>query len=213
MAIPAWQRRCWLSERIPLNWSGVAVKRTCNAGFSLIDMMVTIAVFSIIVAGTVPQLMDLTAGMRLAQGGREVERELQTARLKAVTSNRPIRVRFNCAVAGEYRMVELIGSPSTPDAADSAASRCQETTYPFPANDANPLTRPNHDGPLRRLHSTLSFGASPTLEFWPDGSAHQQNGTTTPWPVVPTIGTAVTITKGTSVKTITVNGLGKIQLQ
>jgi type II secretory pathway pseudopilin PulG len=175
--------------------------------------MVTLGVFAIIMATAVPVMMDMTSGMRLSQGAREVERELQTARLKSVTSNRPIRVRFNCPVAGQYRMVELVGSPSVPDVADSAANRCSDTTYPTPPADTNPLTRPNHDGPIRQLHTTLSFGAAPTLEFWPDGSVHQETGATNPWPVVAAVGTAVTITKGTAVKNITVNGLGKIQLQ
>lgn len=176
-------------------------------------MMVTVSVFSILMAAAVPTLQDLTSGMRLAQGLREVERELQTARLRAVTANRPIRVRFNCPVPGEYRMVELIGTPSTPDSADSSASRCQESVYPYPAADDNPLTRPNHDGPMRRLHPSLAFGAAPTLEFWPDGTVHMQSGTAAPWPVVASTGTAVTITKDTMVRTITVNGLGKVQLQ
>jgi prepilin-type N-terminal cleavage/methylation domain-containing protein len=189
------------------------VNKRSEGGFTLIDMMVTLLVFGILAAAAVPQFMDMTAGMRLGQGARDVERELQTARLKAVTSNRPIRVRFNCPVAGQYRMVELIGSPAVPDTADSAANRCQESAYPSPPADANPLTRPNHDGPTRQLHSTLAFGTATDLEFRPDGSVHQQSGSTNPWPGITGTGTAVTLTKGTLVKTITVNGLGKIQLQ
>lgn len=189
------------------------VNRRLESGFTLIDTMIVVAVFSVVMAAAVPVLMDVTGNMRLDQGAREVERELQTARLKAVTSNRPVRVRLNCPVNGEFRMVELIGTPASPATEDTATDRCQESAYPFPAADVNPLTRPNHDGPVRRLHSTVAFGAAPTLEFWPDGSVHMQSGTTLPWPVVPTTGTAVTLTKGTTVRTITVNGLGKIQLQ
>jgi prepilin-type N-terminal cleavage/methylation domain-containing protein len=192
-----------------------ADNRRGDAGFTLIDIMVSLAVFAILMAGAVPMLIDVTGTMKLGQAVREVERELQTARLKAVTSNRPIRVRFNCPVAGEFRMVELIGTPGTPAAADDDAvlTRCQQSSYPYPAGDSNALTRPNHDGPVRSLHSSLSFGAAETLEFWPDGSVHQQVGTELPWSAVPTTGTAVTVTKGTVVRTITVNHLGKIQLQ
>lgn len=187
--------------------------RRSDAGFSLIDLMVTVGVFSILMAAALPTLQDMTSGMRLRQGLREVERELQTARLKAVTANRPIRVRFNCPVAGEYRMVEVIGTPTTPDTADTATNRCQESVYPSPAADSNPLTRPNHDGPTRRLHSRLAFGSAPTLEFWPDGSVHMQVGGENPWQTVSSTGTAVTITKDTLVRTIAVNGLGKVQVQ
>jgi hypothetical protein len=148
--------------------------------------------------------------MRLGQAAREVERELQTARLLAVSTNRPIRVRFNCPTPGQYRMVELIGTPTLPAAADSAANRCQETVYRFPPTDSNPMTLPNHDGPVRRLDSSVSFGATKTIEFWPDGTAHPDIGGAGPWPAGDT---AISVTKGVNVKQITVNGLGKIQLQ
>jgi len=174
--------------------------------------MITLGVLGIVMAAAVPAIFDMTANMRVAQAARDVERELQTARLRAVSSNRPMRVRFNCPVAGQYRMVELIGSTSAPDALDAPTSRCSETTYPYPASDNNPLTRPNNDGALRQLPVGVTFGSAQTIEFWPDGSAHLSTGTN-PWPVVPAAGTSVTVTKGTVVKTVSINGLGKIQLQ
>lgn len=195
------------------------LKRTAHGGagyeggFTLVELMGVIAVFAIIAGMAMPMLKDASDGMRLGQAAREVERELQTARLKAVTANRAMRVRFNCPVAGQFRMVELIGTPSIPAAGDDAGNRCQESAYPPGAGDNNPLTVPNHDGPLRRLHPSVSFGATTTLEFWPDGSVHAPSGTTTPWPLVAGSGTAITLTKGATVKTITVNGLGKIQLK
>ena len=180
-------------------------------GFSLVDLLITVAVLAVVAAGAVPVFSNMTEGLKLSQGLREVERELQTARLKAVTANRPIRVRLNCPVNGEYRMVELLGTPSVPAGAGVSLDRCKESSYSM-GGDGNPLTRPNHDGPQKRLPASVTFGATPTLEFWPDGSVHKDNGSGTPWPVVPTAGTAVTLVKGTLVKTITVNGLGKITL-
>ena len=175
-------------------------------------MIVIVAVLGILTGISVPAFQNLTEGYKLGQTTREVERELQTARLKSVTSNRPIRVRFDCPAAGQYRMVELIGSPSVPAAEDSAANRCQETTYKSPANDNNPLTRPNHDGPMRRLPTGITFSAANTLEFWPDGTVHQENGATLPWPVVPAAGTSITLAKGAVTKRIDVTGVGKITL-
>jgi prepilin-type N-terminal cleavage/methylation domain-containing protein len=182
------------------------------AGFTLIDMIVVVAVFGILAGISVPALRNLTEGYKLGQSIREVERELQSARLKSVTANRPLRVRFDCPAAGQYRTVELIGTPSVPAPEDAAANRGQETTYPSPASDRNPLTRPNHDGPMRRLPTGITFSAARTLEFWPDGTVHQQNGVTVPWPVVPTAGTSITLAKGAVTKRIDVNGVGKITL-
>lgn len=189
-----------------------------QAGFTLVEMMMTVGVFAILAGAAVPQLADMTGEMRLRQAVREVERELQTARLKAVTANRPIRVRFNCPSARQYRMVELIGTPSDPHAEDldTDLSRCSD--YPYPAADQNRLTLPNHDGPVRQLHPAIEFssGAAKTLEFWPDGSVHQWTtvATEAPWDVVRTSGTAVTLVKtGTTLTaSITVNGLGKVQI-
>ena len=188
------------------------MKRRSHAGFTLVDVVMTLGVMGVLGAGAVPIFMSVTEQMKLGQALREVERELQTARLKAVTSNRPIRVRFNCPAAGQYRMVELIGSPQSPNANDGVGvlGRCQETAYPYPAPDQNPVTRPNHDGPVRRLPQSVTFGAAPVLEFWPDGSVHTNSGTTNPWPVVAGTGTAVTLVKDGVVRSITVNGLGKI---
>lgn len=183
------------------------------AGFTLVDMIVTIALICILGGIAVASLKDMSDSMRLGQMAREVERELQTARLKAVTSNRPIRVRFNCPSAGKYRMVELLGATTAPIADDSAMDRCQASAYPYPAADRNPVTLPNLDGPPRELHPTVTFGAARTLEFWPNGTVHVDEGTAGAWPQLNPQGTAITVVKGTATKTITVNGLGKIQLQ
>lgn len=183
------------------------------AGFTLIDMVVVVTLVCILGGMAIASMKDMSDSMRLGQGAREVERELQTARLKAVTSNRPVRVRFNCPSAGEYRMVELIGSTTVPVAEDSAMDRCKASAYPYPAADKNPMTLPNLDGPPRSLHASLKFGASKTLEFWPNGTVHADAGTAGAWPQLENTGTAITIVKGTTIKTITVNGLGKIQLQ
>jgi len=182
------------------------------AGFTFVDMIVVIALFTILAGMSVPAFSNLTEGYKLGQSLREVERELQGARLKAVTANRPFRIRFNCPAAGEYRMVELIGTASVPAAQDTASDRCQESVYPSPAADGNPLTRPNHDGPVRRLPTGVAFGATSTLEFWSDGTVHQESGSIVPWPVVGTAGTSITLVKGSVTRRIDVNGIGKITL-
>jgi type II secretory pathway pseudopilin PulG len=182
-------------------------------GFTLIEALLMCGLAAVVAAMAVPSFRNMTESMRLGQGAREVERELQAARLKAVTSNRVLRVRFNCPSAGQYRMVELIGTPSVPATADGATNRCSETMYPFPAVDRDLMTLPNLDGPVRRLHSSVSFGAVKTLEFRPGGTVHADTGAAGAWPELPSTGTAITVTKGVQTRSITVNGLGKIQLQ
>ena len=196
------------------------LKSTANAGFSLVELLAVTAMIAVLSAIAVPAIGDVRQSMKLGQSMRTIERELQAARLESVSSNRAIRVRFNCPATGQLRMVELIGTPSSPVASDNAAAsvRCSESTYPFPASDLNPITLPNHDGPVRRIEPGVSFGTVATLEFWPDGSVHKAgSGSETPWPVVSTDGTNITITQTlnnvTTTRAISVNGLGKIQIQ
>ncbi|HYU79328.1 MAG TPA: GspH/FimT family pseudopilin, partial [Vicinamibacterales bacterium] len=143
---------------------------------------------------------------------REVERELQTARQRAVSKGRAMRVRFNCPSAGQYRAVELIGPTSAPTAADAAADRCSPSLYRYPANDTDPLTKPNFDGPVRELESTVTFSNSQTIEFWADGTAHYDNGATGRWPMIPPAGVSLTLTRKGKTSTLEVNGLGRIKI-
>ncbi len=187
------------------------MRRQC--GFTLVELMMTIGLFSILAAISLPLLLSSLGIMRLNASARDVLSEMQKARLLAVSTNRPIRVRFDCPAAGQFRSVELIGTPSAPDARDSASNRCSETTYPYPPPDQNLLTRPNHDGPVRYLRQQMSFTASKTIEFWPDGTAHADAGSGNPWPPVAGTGTNISVTYGTTTRTITVNGIGKVSLQ
>jgi type II secretory pathway pseudopilin PulG len=181
--------------------------RDDSSGLTLIELMVWIALFSILCGMAVPGLVNVADSVRLGNSARSIERTLQTARLKAVSSNRAMRVRFNCPTPTSFRMLEVIGS-----ATDLAADRCSPTAYPYPARDASPVSVPNHDGPVQHLDANVSFGATPTLEFRPDGSVMlvDAGGAAAP---LPGGASAVTVTKTTQVKTITVNNLGKIQLQ
>jgi Tfp pilus assembly protein FimT len=177
-----------------------------DSGFSLVDMLFTMAIFATVSAIAVPAMTSTFENQRLGIEVRNVERELQTARLAAVGANRPIRIRFNCPATGQYRRVELLGSVNTPAADDAdtrAAVRCD---YPA-APDGNPLTRPNHDGQIQRLHTSVSFAAIQTLEFWPNGTVHTPaNLRPLDQPVT------LTLSKGSMTKSITVNSLGKIRI-
>lgn len=188
-------------------------KRRDDAGFTLMDLTITVAVFAIASAIAIPTMNRTVESMRVRMAARDVERELQAARLQAVSSNRPMRIRFNCPSAGQYRVVELIGSPAVPDSLDGDSLRCSENAFPFPARDNDPLTRPNNDRPLRRLPQGVSFGNVQTIEFWPNGTARINSGGTAPWPRIPVQGITVSVVKGSTTRSMTVTGLGRIKLQ
>jgi prepilin-type N-terminal cleavage/methylation domain-containing protein len=189
---------------------------TGEVGFSLSELMMTVAVLATVAAIATPQIIDVVDSMRLGMAERDVERELQFARLKAVSANRPMRLRFDCPAAGQIRAVELIGTPKQPDAndADNVTARCSEATYPYSptGSDKSRLTRPNNDGPVRYLQKGTTFTAKKTLEFWPDGSVHADAGTGNPWPNIGTAGVTISLSRKGKTKNITVNGLGKIKM-
>jgi Tfp pilus assembly protein FimT len=183
-------------------------------GFTLLDTLLVLGVAGLLAAVALPVIQDIGGAIALGQAQQMVESELQQARLRAVSTNRVMRVRFNCPTARQFRMVELIGTSLAPAAQDTAANRCNPVTYPYPAGDRNVVTLPNQDGPVRSLGAGVNFGAVQTLEFRPAGTVHAVNadGRAVPTPLV-NAGTAITVTKGTTVKTVTVNGLGKIAAQ
>jgi prepilin-type N-terminal cleavage/methylation domain-containing protein len=178
--------------------------RSSANGFTLTELLLVVALVGTMAAVALPVMKDMTASIKLGDAARLVVGEFQDARIKAVSSNRPLRVRTNCPSTGYVRIVEVLGT-----AADSAANRCLATAYPFPAADVDVMTRPNFDGPVR----TLPNGATVTtaiVQFQPDGGASQVvagvvQAITTP--------VTVTITRDGKSKTVTINAIGKIQLQ
>lgn len=181
-------------------------------GFTLLELLLVVAVIIVVMGMAVPLSLTLTERTRLNQATREVERELQSARLKSVSVNRRLRVRFDCPARGQYRTVEVMGT-----AIDTATDRCDEAAYPSPPPpDGDPAT-PDNDGPLRYLPqiTTLSGvgrgGAITALEFAADGQVREISGGTARR--IEPAGVNLTVTRGTLTATLNVNGLGRIQIR
>jgi type IV fimbrial biogenesis protein FimT len=65
-----------------------------ESGFTLVELMVTIAVFAILASIAIPTFMSLMPGMRLNGAARQVMTDLMAARMKAVKENNRFRVFF-----------------------------------------------------------------------------------------------------------------------
>ncbi len=173
-------------------------------GFTLAELMLTIAVGVTLAAMAVPILSDLTGTIKLNEATRMVEREMQDARLRAVSSNRILRVRLNCPATGQFRTVEYLSA-----SADTASNRCSETAYPYPAPDNDLLTRPNYDGPVRTLPTPASVGTY-IIQFHPDGTAKTVVSNVAQTMTAPV---SITVTRYSQTRIITVNAAGKVQIQ
>lgn len=174
-----------------------------TGGFSLTELLLTVAVAGTIMGIALPIMTDVTATVKLNEAARMIERELQDARLRAVSKNRSLRVRTNCPAVGYVRTVEVLGT-----AADSAADRCLQTAYPFPGDD-NMMTRPNFDGPVQTIPNEATV-TTITYEFRPDGTVFNVVAN-----VAQPMGAeqTVTVTRSSRSRTVKVNSAGKIQLQ
>lgn len=178
--------------------------RTSADGFTLVELLLVVGLVGTMAAVALPVMKDMTASIKLNDASRVVAGELNDARIKAVSTNRVLRVRMNCPATGYIRRVEVLGT-----AVDSASNRCLQTAYPFPAADNDVMTRPNYDGPVRMLPAGATVTTS-IVQFQPDGTAAEVvsgvvQAITTP--------VTVTITREGKSKSVTINAVGKIQLQ
>lgn len=178
--------------------------RTTPDGFSLVELLIVVAMIGTMATVALPIMKNMSSSIKLNEAARMVAGELQDARLKAVSANRVLRVRMNCPATGYIRRVEMLGT-----SVDTASNRCLQTAYPFPAADNDVMTRPNYDGPVRMLPVGATVTSS-VLQFAPDGTANEVVSGV-PQTIATTV--TVTITREGKSKTVTINGIGKIQLQ
>ncbi len=166
-------------------------------GFSLIEIMFVVLLLGLLMAVTLPGATAASRRYNLIAATREVAAQVRLARLKAVTANRTIRVRFNCPAEGQYRVVEVVNNAAIDDAAD----RCSSTTYPYP--DPNPAALPNLDGPVMVLRGGITFGGVQDLDIAPTGRVTALTG------AVPA---TIRVTNSHETQAVTVSATGRVQM-
>lgn len=173
------------------------LSRPSQAGFTLPEALIIVAIVATVSAIAVPQLMGAVERYRTGSAANEVAGQIRAARLAAVTTNRQIIVRFNCPQPRAYRFVEVTGDPAIDNLA--LATRCLVA----PA-DADPATLPNADGPISFLPETIAFTATQDLRILPTGTVQ---------PIAGGLPAVITVSNGAMTRQVNISATGRVQVQ
>ena len=170
------------------------------AGFTLPEILVVMGVTAMLAAMAAPVITGAMRGYALKTSVDTVAAAIRGARYSAVSTNRTLRVRFNCPAENQLRVVEVLGTAS-----DAAADRCG-AAYPYP--DPDPATAPNVDGPVVFLPAGSQLGAVQDLEIDRTGRVTRLTGC----PTCVSAAAPATVTVGTpyETRTITITANGQV---
>jgi Tfp pilus assembly protein FimT len=183
--------------------------RKQDAGFSLIEALVVASVAMVTVGIAAPSITAAIDTYKFNSDVQNVAATIRAARLQAVSANVTLRVRFNCPTAGKMRVVEVTGDATI----DNSTSRCSLTAYPYPAPDADVTTKPNHDGPVVEMGSTIHFpDATRSLQISTAGRMVPLTGCPTCSTAAPPTTLRVQDYNTDTARTITVSATGGITL-
>ena len=75
-------------------------------GFSLIELMIVVALVAVLAGIAVPATVGAMGGTRCITASQQVVSTIRMARVQAVGKNRVARVRFNFPAAGQYQVLD-----------------------------------------------------------------------------------------------------------
>jgi prepilin-type N-terminal cleavage/methylation domain-containing protein len=91
------------------------VPRRTERGFSLVEMLIVVAIIMIIAAVALPNIGQYIRNYRIAGAAQEVAGELQAARSRAIMSNTNNGVSFVVVDRDSYRFVQEDRPPAEPE--------------------------------------------------------------------------------------------------
>ncbi len=127
-----------------------------ESGFTLMEMMIVVAVLAIMAAIAIPNFMSLLPGMRLNGAARQVMGDLMAARMKAVKENNRFRVFFNSPGTNQYQILDDDNNNNSADTGEAITAKNIQDNY--------------HD---------VTFSSSTNPIFYPRGTAYGTTVTVT----------------------------------
>ena len=120
------------------------------SGFTLFELLVVMALITILSAIAIPTLMSGTERNDVWTASERIGSQIRQARLKAISRNMSFRVRFDCPAVGNFRVLAVTGDA----AIDGAPDRCSQTVdYDSGVYTMPPNTSYDEDPPLLTVNS------------------------------------------------------------
>ena len=157
----------------------------CNLGFTLVEMLVVLAIILVLSALVVPPVASLLRSLQITQAGNLISTQLDLARQLAVSKDLTIQVRLVVPSGSSYFSALALLKPTYPTPAVPSPTPSlvdKPTVLPGPIimdsgstlssltqpASASPLSTPtSSDPPLGSLGSSYSYIG---FYFYPDGS-------------------------------------------
>ncbi len=136
----------------------------------------------VLAAMAIPSLLESTRRNAIWTASEGIGTQIRQARLKAISRNRSFRIRFDCPVAGQFRVLEVTGDSTI----DTATTRC--SMYQ------------THDSGVFIMPENVTYGSAPLLTVNSRG-VFSSSGS---------IPATITVTNGTSSRALSVSATGQI---
>lgn len=107
----------------------VQLPKIRTSGFTLIEMMIVIAVAAVIAAIAIPSFMSMLPGMRLNGAARQVMTDLMAARMDAVKQNNKFRIFFNSPGTNQYQVLDDNNNNGVADAGEAITTKNIQDNY------------------------------------------------------------------------------------
>ena len=152
----------------------------------MFELLVVMGLIAVISAIAIPVLGGSTARNKVWTASELIGSQIRQARLKAISRNMSFKVRFDCPVVGQFRVLQVTGIAAT----DNAANRCS--------------TNQTYDSGVYNMPAMVSYNATPPLLTVNSRGVFSSTGG------IPTTLTVTYNGAGSSSRTLTMSATGQI---